>query len=391
MKERILYKLNSIVIVLIFCSAIYIPFTVGIIERDRGISLVEKRKLTKFPKISNKLKDIKSFPGLFDTYYSDHFGLRDWFTSYYKLVKYRLGDSPSKRVTIGKNGWLFLGSIKKDSTNPDDPIGDVRNVNRYSQKELDDFAQRMTSLKFWLNDQGIEYVFVIAPNKHTIYFDQLPYFISKVNEKSATDQLFEYLREHTDVSVVDLRPKLIEGKKKYQIYYKTGTHWNFMGGNIAQYEIMKVIKKMFPTKISPELYSSSIFEFDIATDRALERLSGIHPEKPCYAPYPVFESNTKPINDFLRDANGKFIGNTIHTNINTDEKLNVVIFRDSFFRVLEPYFNRKFKRSTYILEELNYPSLKKYIDLEKPDIIIEAFAERKLPYVPKTFKEFNRF
>ena len=113
MKERILYKLNSIIITLIFCIAIFIPFSIGVIENDKDVSEVEKRKLSKTPSIPTRGREIKKFPKLFDAYYSDHFGLRDWFAEYYKLVKYNLGDSPSKDVTIGKNGWLFLGSIKK--------------------------------------------------------------------------------------------------------------------------------------------------------------------------------------------------------------------------------------------------------------------------------------
>ena len=94
---------------------------------------------------------------------ADHFGLRDRLTAYYKFMKYKLGDSPSKHVTIGRDGWLFLGSIQQGYSAHYDPIGDYRNVNLYSQEELQRFAQRMTALKSWLNKKGIEYVFVIAP------------------------------------------------------------------------------------------------------------------------------------------------------------------------------------------------------------------------------------
>ncbi len=212
MKKRILYKLNSFIISLIFGLAIFIPFYIGIFEIDKEISKIEKRKLSQIPKMPKTIAEVKIFPKLFDTYYSDQFGLRDWFTKYYKLVKYNLGDSPSSDVTIGKNGWLFLGSIKKGYNKYRDPIGDVRNVNLYSQKALKEFAKYMTGLKSWLNDKDIEYIFVIAPNKHTVYFDELPDYISKVNEYSATDQLVGYLKEYTDVPVIDLRSKLINEK-----------------------------------------------------------------------------------------------------------------------------------------------------------------------------------
>lgn len=383
MKERILYKLNSIIITLIFCIAIFVPFSIGVVEKDKDISEIEKRKLSKHPGMPKKVGDIKQFPKLFNTYYSDHFGLRDWFTKYYKLIKYNLGDSPSNDVTIGKDGWLFLGSIKKGYKKYSDPIGDARNVNIYSKKDLKVFAKHMTNLKFWLNERGIEYVFVIAPSKHTIYFDKLPDYISKVNEQSATDQLVEYLQKNTNITVVDLRTPLIKEKEKHEIYNKTGTHWNHYAANVAQYEIMKRIHNIFPTKISPELLSINMFEYRTSHDRDLERFSGIKLTTP-NAPYPIFEQTCTPKKK-VHDKKGR----PKYTWICEKEKLNAIIFRDSFFEALEPYFSRKFLRSTYIWEKLNYPSLIKYIELEKPDIIIEEWVERSLPFVPKSIREFN--
>lgn len=389
MKKRILYKLNCFIIALIFCLAIFVPFSISIFEIDEEISEIEKRKLSKAPGIPTNVSDIKKFPELFDTYYSDHFGLRDWFTKHYKQIKYSLGDSPSEDVTIGKNGWLFLGSIKKGHSKYNDPIGDFRNVNLYSQEDLKKFAIHMTSLTAWLNDKGIKYVFVIAPNKHTVYFEQLPDYISKINKQSATDQLVDYLNEHTDVSVVDLRGALIKEKDKDKrpLYYKTGTHWNFRGGNIAQYEIFSTIRKIFPGKISPVLYDDSIFEKHIALDRDLETIAGININQPQYGYRPVFGPNFKSISNYIKDI--KDAVNTPYTITNQDQILTAVIFRDSFFNILLPYFEQNFKRSTFIWEMLNYSSLIKYIELEEPDVIIEEWVERSLPCVPKIINEFN--
>jgi hypothetical protein len=368
------------IISFIFCLAIFIPFYIGIFEIDKEISKVEKRKLSQIPKMPKTITEVKIFPKLFDTYYSDHFGLRDWFTKYYKVVKYSLGDSPSEDVTIGKNGWLFLGSMKKGYNKFRDPIGDFRNVNLYSQKALKEFAKYMTGLKSWLNDRGIEYIFVIAPNKHTVYFDELPDYISKVNEYSATDQLIGYLKQYTDVPVIDLRSKLINEKDKYQLYYKTDTHWNHYAANIAQYEIMLEIEKLFPKQIQPEMID---LKDGVRDGGDLANFMGVHIFKELN-PQPIFEQTCTP-KKYVHDKKG----HPKYTMICEDQKLNAIIFRDSFFSALQPYFSRKFKRSTYIWEKLNYSSLIKYIKLEKPNIIIEEWVERSLPYVPKVINEFN--
>jgi len=378
MENRILHTINHFIITLIFISAIVIPFSIGIIEEDKTVSLIEKRELFQLPAKPQTIKAIKKFPQSFDNYYSDHFGLRNWFTKYYKLIKYYMGDSASKNVIIGKDGWLFLNSIKKNGRIYDeygDPVGDARNANLYSQQDLKKFAQYVVALNAWLNERGIKYMLVIAPNKHSIYFEQLPDYITKINDKSATDQLFEYLKKYTDIPVVDLRAALIKEKDKALLYYKTGTHWTFMGGNIAQYEIMLEIEKLFPNQIQPEMTK---LKNKGQKARDLVRMIGIHSFLKEPNPKPVFSKQACKPTRFPAGA----MGRTTHTLICENQKLNAVIFRDSFFDVLEPYFSRKFKRSTYIWEKLNYPSLKKYVALEKPDIVIEEWVERVLPYVP---------
>ena len=384
MKESILYKLNNFIIVLIFGIAIFTPFLTGIVEKDKTVAEIEKRKLSQLPAKPETAEDIKKFPQSFDDYYSDHFGLRNWFGKYYKLAKYSIGDSPSKDVTIGKNGWLFLGSIKIGYNGYGDPIDDARNVNLYSQDELKRCAKYMACLNNWLNEKGVKYIFVIAPTKHTIYFNQLPDYIFKINDRSATDQLIEYLKKHTDVMVIDLRELLMKEKNKHQIYYKTDTHWNHYAANIVQYEIMTEIEKLFPNQIQPDLKR---LRDGKRTGGDLANIIGGHnifKEFKDGNPQPVFEHTCTPTRQPL-DAKAR----TTHTLICEDQELNAVIFRDSFFTALQPYFSRKFKRSTYIWEKSNYALLKEYIESEQPDIVIEEWVERVLPYVPKDIVEFK--
>lgn len=380
MKDYALYKLINIIVVLIFSIVIFVPFIIGIIEKDKAISVTERRKLSTCPKVSFNLNSIQKFPELFDKYYSDHVGLRERFVKYYKLVKLILGDSPSDDVTIGRDGWLFLGSFKKGYKNYSDPIGDVRNLNLFSKEDLKKFAEYIVSLKAWLNDKDVEYIFVIAPNKHTVYFDKLPYYISKENSYSATDQLVEYLKYHTTVQVVDLRKQLIEQKNRYQLYGKTDTHWNHYGANIAQYEIMLEIKKLFPDQIDPEIMK---IKEGIGGGGDLAFFIGLNgfnePD-----PKPIFDNGCIPVK-YPASAKGR----ETHSFSCDGQKLNVVIYRDSFFAALEPYFSRKFKKSTYIWEKLTYNSLEKYVELEGPDIVIEEWVERSLPRVPNIAPELK--
>lgn len=377
MLERIPYKIDKIILALIFGLVIYIPLFVGLVEKDKISSGTEKRNLAILPSSPESIKDFIEYPATFNQYYSDHFGLREKLTKAYFRLTHKLGAKSSiDDVTIGQGGWLFLGSIKPGYMGHGDPIGDAINVNLFSEKELMDFAASITTIRNWLSNRGIEYIYVIAPNKHTIYFDKLPKYISKKNSESATDQLVKYLQENTDIIVIDLRQALLEEKKKHPVYFKSDTHWNHYGANVAQFEITRKIKTLFPEQISPSLLNDKQFEIlpkmngDLA---GFAKITNIIEDDP----QPVFEKECQPVNE---TPNAKETGPFTMTC--DTQALNAVIFRDSFFTALQPYFSRKFHRSTYIWKRMNYDSLVKYVELEKPDIVIDEVVERALPYMP---------
>lgn len=221
-------------------------------------------------------------------------------------------------------------------------------------------------------------IYVIAPNKHTLYFEFLPSYITKKNKQSATDQLVNYLNHHTDVNVVDLRSPLFDEKTRHPVYYKTDTHWNQYGANRAQFEIMTKIQTIFPDKIMPFLLDKQHFNVSVSTGGDLVSLANIDNVKED-VPEPIFDNMCEPIT--TKKLTQEHETETF-TAVCENQQLNAVIFRDSFFSAMYPYFARKFNRSTYIWEKMNFDSLQKYIEQEQPDIVIDEIAERTLPYIP---------
>ena len=104
---------SNLIITIFFCIFVFVPLILSFIFVDLETSLSEKRKLASFPKIPDKLMDIQKLPSKLESYYADHFGFRDHLVRLYKNFKYNIGDSPSENLTIGKNGWLFLGSANE--------------------------------------------------------------------------------------------------------------------------------------------------------------------------------------------------------------------------------------------------------------------------------------
>ena len=370
-----------IALTILFCVSTFTPLILGVIEKDKKVSRYEKRKLNQLPSTPENAKDLEAFPIVFDKYYSDHFGFRNWLTGMYRKVKFSLGDSPSKDVTIGQDGWLFLGSTKVGYKKHSDPIGDYRNINRYSNKQLKNLVKYFKGLDLWLNRRGVHYVFFIAPNKHSVYFDKLPEYINKINGTSAAEQLINHLKKYTKVNVVELREPLINKKADQQLYHKMDTHWTHHGANIAQFEIFKELQEIFPSEIKPAL-----FEVEEAFKKGgdLAGYMGIYGLRK-YDPQPVFSNNCTPtripIKASFRDT---------FTDVCDDKKITALIYRDSFYTKLTPYFSRQLNKTTYVFKKLNYHSIKKQISRVKPKLVIEEWVERHLPYVPRDSYIFKK-
>jgi len=373
MLKRLFYKIDKIILIAAFGLIIYIPLITGVLQEDKTVSNTEKRNLATFPELPETFDELSDFPKQFNLYYSDHFGFREKLTrAYFKNVN-KLGQHSSlDDVTFGRDGWLFLGSTKPGYTGYGDPFGGAMNANLFTRQELERYVKPIVALNNWLKQQGIAYLFVIAPNKHTIYFDKLPEYVTKINDISAMDQLFDYLRDHTDVAIVDLRPALYEGKKNRQIYYKNGTHWNHYGANIAQYEIMKKIEDMFPGKIMAELLTDDQFEVVNRDEDDLAKIAGIETTIES-SPLPIFDETCNTDTVSLNAEDDNYYTTTCHT-----QKLKTIIYRDSFFTALQPYFTKKFLSATYLWEKANQESLLKQLVKDKPDIVISEIVEREL-------------
>lgn len=371
-------RLASVALIVIFLSLIYLPFLGGILQPDKRTSALEKRSLATLPAWPDSWDAVVAFPAQFNDYYSDHFGFREKLTKkYFKLLSQLTAESTVADVTFGQNNWLFLGSTKPGYNNHHDPMGDAMNINLFSQAQLQAFASRLSGLQQWLQSQGIAFIYVIAPNKHSVYFEQLPEGIKKLNPHSATDQLVSYLREHTAVTVADLRPAVMAAKQHQQVFRLNDTHWNHYGANAGQYALVQAMNGLLANQLQPRLLSSSEFTSTVSTAGDLTVMANIV-GKPDHIPAPVFSPDECQPKSLVEPLNPKH-----HTLVCEGKPLRALVYRDSFFKAMQPYIARQFGRSTYIWERATAASLREQIAIEKPDIVIEEIVERWLPYVPE--------
>jgi len=366
---------------LAFLLAIFLPLIVGIAERDKDISELENRSLVQLPNVPKTFSQLDDFPNSFNDYYADQFGFREEFNyRHSNLERKYLEQSSSSPVTLGKDNWLFLGTPSLNPSDYHNPFSDVQKIDVYTPKQLNEAVGAFSRINNYLKERGIHYIFVIAPNKHTIYSDKLPTGVKIKNGPSAMDQLITALRKETEVHVVDLRPALFAAKEWSQIYYRYDSHWNSLGANIAQHTIMWELAKQVQGAPKPFLLTPYFFAFH--NDPNFGDLLKIYPIEGAssYVPKPIFKGVCVPNQTSFRAPN-KSQGQRSETECSTG-KLDALIFRDSFYGKLAPFLLRQFAHTTAVFDSIDRSELETELRIRKPNLIIEQIVERKLPYVP---------
>jgi hypothetical protein len=226
---------NTLILVFIIC--ICIPIFGSILGWDVSDALGEKRTLTQCPVLG--IDPIKTIPDKFESFYKDHFGFRNGLIRSHNWIKYKFFKGASYgKVFFGKDNWLFLS---KSGT-----IVDYLGQDPLTPDELDIWKKKLEERQKWLSEKGIRYLFVIAPNKLTIYSEMLPDHVGKFKGQTRMDQLVAYLNKNSTIELLDLRDALQAAKKTSLIYHMTDTHWTDRGGFIAYVEISKRLAQWFP-------------------------------------------------------------------------------------------------------------------------------------------------
>ena len=354
--------------VALFLTALWLPTLDSFFDLDKAPWLNEKRTPAPFPKIVLNATDLLALPAGLEAYYNDHFGFRRrlirW-EQHWKQDVFKESSRPD--VMIGSDGWLFLTAMHM--------IENYRGVKRFTPDELQSWRSLLEKRRDWLIQRGIKYLFVIPPDKHSIYPEYLPTWMPEKGAETKLDQFFAYMKAHSTVDVLDLRPALLEAKKTARTYLYTDTHWNSFGGFIGYQSLMRALTRQFPDLDGPlpldafELTPLKETGGDLSTmlgqDMAEREGFQLTARPPLQ-----FPSAREDINIYARQW-PKYM-EPIYTE-NPTGKNRLLMFHDSFSNSWVPFLGYHFKRVVYLWTYIWNSSV---IEKEKPDIIVDEMLER---------------
>lgn len=127
--------------------------------------------------------------------------------------------STVQEVYVGRAGWLYFRS----------ELDDFRKDSCSHAGEMEVLARQLQEVDHIVRASGRTFVFLVAPNKSTIYPEHVDIVRSRGCFKSRYDLLLEAIGRYPLSHFLRLDDLLLAAKKEKQVYFKMDTHWNDEG------------------------------------------------------------------------------------------------------------------------------------------------------------------
>ena len=341
---------------------LWLPTTDAIFHIDWTLARSENRALAKFPQPPQGWQNVQPYVAGLEAYFNDHFGCRKCLVQWNNKLRWWAFDDKNSEVLVGKDGWMFTTGAQM--------IDHYSGLLQFTPDQLHDWQVLLEKRRDWLAQRGISYLFVVAPDKQTIYPEGLPDWVTKVSPQTKMDQFFTYMREHSTVPVLDLRNAVLAGKKSNPTFWKTDTHWNFFGSFLAYQEVVRALAKEVPAmKLEPMPFSDFNLSTQLQAGGDLARILGLSlSESNAYtlSPKPGLPLFTTKLAPPDRQIEPKF-------SYTPSAKGSLIVFQDSFGLSWMDFLAYNFHQVTYLWQYDLDPA---WIEREKPDIVVNEMVER---------------
>jgi hypothetical protein len=351
-----------------FFTCLWLPLADRLLRLERPPRIVENRAPAPPPRLAATKQAIAAFPRAFEAYWNDHFGFRDTLIRLHGLASVRLGVSPSEKVIFGKSRWLF--------SDEEVPWRHPSGRAPLTDDQLTRWRRELEARRNWLRARGAHYLFVIVPNKATVYPEYLPDALTPPATPTDVDRLMLELRAHSDVAVLDLRATLLTARAEHLIYHPADTHWNDRGSYAAYTAIIARLAEWFPgiSALPPAAFEP--IRQPASAYRDLAEMVGLGD----YFVHDAIELRPRAPRR-ARPAATSVAGWLGHAPFATEvpdaSGPRVLVFNDSFGLGLAPFLSEHFARAVYVTRHDFDASA---VAQERPDVVIQEVVERLLKW-----------
>ncbi|MEH2536422.1 MULTISPECIES: alginate O-acetyltransferase AlgX-related protein [unclassified Bradyrhizobium] len=368
-----------------FVIMIATPLVIHCWQGSAAVLRDEKRNAAAFPSLPGKDRPVRTFVRELDAYLKDNYGLRNWLLSSYNVVKYRVFgnyDTGSGRALFGKNRWMYYTQFEQ--------IDAYRGRYVVPESHLKEVADGLKRQYDAVTSRGMTYAAVIAPNKQSIYPENLPDWAQRSLGSSATDQILAYVKQqYPEIIVIDTRDGVRNAKHLAPLFVPTDIHWTMQAGYFANAEIITSLQKANVNIPDPSPWSEYAVtpQQDVGGDLSALISLRAHLKETIYAVTKSggFRSRRDPTSPYMQFPTLDSFHPTFVYKIDDDRLPRVLVFRNSFFTSLMPFFSEHFRETIILWRDFDTA----YIDKVHPDIVVRQFFEMELfQPSPETLKQF---
>ncbi len=360
----------NVTLIALFGLLLWLPTFDSFFHVDHTPAINEKRVPAPFPHLKCFPGGLKQYFAGLETCFNDHFGYRNQLIRWqvdWQQTFFRGAGETGPAVITGKDGWLFYAG--------NDMVEHYRGVRQFTPRNLRDWQALLERRRDWLARRGIKYLFMVAPDKHSIYPEYLPAWMSKIRPGTKLDQFLAHMRAHSTVAVLDLRPTLMDSRRIAPTYFKTDTHWNAFGDFLACQEIAKILPGLEPlSSDSFEMEKTTVPGGDLAAMLDLQVTDNNAISLTLKSGLPSLAMNVN-LADHPEYQGPLFTKNP-------QGKGTALLFCDSFGLGLSPFLGCHFNKVTYLRR---YQMDAGPIEEEKPDVVISEMVEREFNVLDSGF------
>lgn len=250
-------------------------------------------------------------------YIDDRFALRQECVTGWAALNAAAGSSVVDDVLLGSDGWLYYAPT----------LADYTGAAPMTERELWCAGRTLYLLGEYARARGGRLVFAVAPNKNSLYADNMPAFPRREGPSDA-ERLGAVL-DSMGVDYVNLF-ELFRAKDE-TLYFPTDSHWNGRGAALAADAVLSALGmegRYFNGGFEPAVHRGDLYEMLYPAGKARD-------VDWAYAPGFTFTaSSANPDSITLKTSSGSGAG-------------ALLMYRDSFGRNLYPYLAESFSQAVF--------------------------------------------
>ena len=265
----------------------------------------------------------------------------------------------------GQHGRLFLAN----DTN--EVILQHSGERRFGEDELRLWRELLDARMDWLGELGIPYFFMVPPNAHSVYPEDLPEGIASAPERPV-HQLMRHLGgTGSQARLMYPLDDMLAAKPDPLLYSRTDPHWSGRGAFVAYRRLL--------TEVEREVRLHRVPPANVRFVEVLQTGELGFKVEPEEESVEVYAQVARPQAWLLHDNLVVNVGKLIVTECPAAPDTTCVLLGDSFANHMLPFLAASFRRLVFA----QIPTLDRALVLEeRPDVVITLLNERFLIYVP---------